>query len=202
VGQPSRDAAKYLPAARAGSREALGQALEICRGYLLRVANQGLDEDLRAKGGASDLVQETFLEAQRDFGQFHGSSEQELLAWLRLLLLHNVANFTRRYRGTGKRRVDREVGLDGTESAAGRKARLATDTPSPSKEAMAHEQAEKVQQALKRLPEDYRRVIVLRNQERRSFEEMGPLMGRSAEATRRLWSRAVERLQRELEASS
>jgi RNA polymerase sigma-70 factor (ECF subfamily) len=201
VDQPAKDAAQYLPAARAGSREALGQALEICRGYLLRVANQGLDQDLRAKGGASDLVQETFLEAQRDFGQFQGSSEQELLAWLRLLLVHNVANFTRRYRGTDKRRVDREVGLDGTESAAGRRARLATDTPSPSGHAMAHEQAEKVRQALERLPEDYRRVIVLRNQERRSFEEIGPLMERSAEAARRLWSRAVERLQRELEAS-
>jgi RNA polymerase sigma-70 factor (ECF subfamily) len=202
VAQSPKDAAQYLPAARAGSREALGQALEICRSYLLSVANQGLDQDLRAKGGASDLVQETFLEAQRDFGTFQGSSEEELLAWLRLLLLHNVANFTRRYRGTDKRRVAREVGLDGTESAAGRRARLATDTPSPSSEAMAHEQAEKIQQALERLPEDYRRVILLRNQERRSFEEIGPLMGRSAEAARRLWSRAIERLQRELEAAS
>jgi RNA polymerase sigma-70 factor (ECF subfamily) len=199
---PARDAAQYLPAARAGSREALGQALELCRGYLLRVANQGLDEDLRAKGGASDLVQETFLEAQRDFGSFQGSSEQELLAWLRRLLLHNVANFTRRYRGTDKRRLGREIELEGAKAPAGRKGRLATDTPSPSSEAIAHEQAEKIQQALERLPEDYCRVILLRNQERRSFGEIGGLMGRSAEAARRLWSRAVERLQRELEASS
>jgi RNA polymerase sigma-70 factor (ECF subfamily) len=202
VDQPARDAVQYLAAARAGSREALGQALEICRGYLLRVANQGLDQDLRAKGGASDLVQETFLEAHRDFGCFQGSSEQEFLAWLRLLLLHNVANFTRRYRGTDKRRVGREVELDGAESPACRRAGLATDTPSPSSEAIAHEQAEKIQQALERLPDDYRRVLQLRNQERRSFEEIGPLMERSAEATRRLWTRAVERLQRELEASS
>jgi RNA polymerase sigma-70 factor (ECF subfamily) len=202
VAQPARDAAEYLPAARAGSREALGQALEICRGYLLRVANQGLDEDLRAKGGASDLVQETFLEAQRDFGRFQGSSEEELLAWLRLLLLHNVANFTRRYRGTDKRRVDREVGLDGTESAAARRAGLAADTPSPSGEAITREQAERLRQALEHLPEDYGRVVRLRNQERRSFEEIGTLLGRSAEAARRLWSRAVERLQRELETPS
>jgi RNA polymerase sigma-70 factor, ECF subfamily len=200
VVQPARDASEYLPAARAGSREALGQALEICRGYLLRVANQGLDQDLRAKGGASDLVQETFLEAQRDFGRFEGSSEQELLAWLRQLLLHNVANFTRRYRGTDKRRVDREVELDEAESHTGGTAGLATDTPSPSTEAIAREQAEKIQQALERLPEDYRRVILLRNQERRSFEEIGQVMERSAEAARRLWSRAIEKLQRELES--
>lgn len=202
MAQPERDASEYLPAARAGSREALGQALEICRGYLLHVANQGLEADLRAKGGASDLVQETFLEAQRDFGCFQGSSEQELLAWLRQLLLHNVANFSRRYRGTEKRQVGREVELHESESPTGRAAGLTMDTPSPSAEAMAREQAEKIQQALERLPEDYRRVIVLRNQDRRSFEGIGQVMERSAEAARRLWSRAIEKLQRELEAPS
>jgi RNA polymerase sigma-70 factor (ECF subfamily) len=191
-----------LPAARAGSREALGQALEICRGYLLRVANQGLDADLQAKGGASDLVQETFLEAQRDFGCFQGSSEEELLAWLRQLLLHNVANFSRRYRGTEKRHLAREVELDAPQLAAGGKADLAADIPSPSTEAISREQAEKIQRVLERLPADYCRVILLRNQERRPFAEIGQLMGRSAEAARRLWSRAIERLQQELEASS
>ena len=200
--QPARDASQFLPAARAGSREALGEALEICRGYLLRVANQGLDADLRAKGGASDLVQETFLEAQRDFRGFQGSSEQELLAWLRQLLLHNVANFSRRYRGTEKRRVGREVEWDGARLAAGGNAELAADMPSPSSEAIAHEQAEKIQRVLERLPADYCRVILLRNQERRPFEEIGQMMGRSAEAARRLWSRAIERLQQELEGSS
>jgi RNA polymerase sigma-70 factor (ECF subfamily) len=202
VVEPARDASQYLAAARAGSREALGQALEICRGYLLRVANQGLDADLRAKGGASDLVQETFLEAQRDFSGFHGSSEQELLAWLRQLLLHNVANFSRRYRGTEKRHIGREVGLDQAQVAGSAGAELAADVPSPSSEAMAREQAEKIQRLLERLPPDYGRVIVLRNQERRSFEEIGQLMGRSADAARRLWSRAIERLQQDLEASS
>ena len=199
--EPARDASQFLPAARAGSREALGEALEICRGYLLRVANQGLDADLRAKGGASDLVQETFLEAQRDFGGFRGSSEQELLAWLRQLLLHNVANFSRRYRDTDKRCVGREVELGGAQLAAGRGAELAANVPSPSTEAITREQAEKIQRVLERLPADYGRVILLRNQERRSFAEIGPLMGRSAEAARRLWSRAIERLQQELESA-
>jgi hypothetical protein len=68
-----------LAAARRGSREALGQSLEACRRYLLAIADRQLDQDLQAKGGASDLVQETFLEAQRDFGQFHGPSPDELI---------------------------------------------------------------------------------------------------------------------------
>src|SRR5262249_3376165 len=103
----SRSAAQWLGSARTGAREALGRALEGCRDYLLMVANKELDPQLQAKGGASDLVQQTFLEAQRDFGRFQGNSEDELLAWLRRLLLHNLADFTRRYRDTGKRQADR-----------------------------------------------------------------------------------------------
>src|SRR5262245_26207367 len=70
------NAARWLPAARAGSSEALGQVLEACRGYLLLIAGQELEPALRAKGGASDLVQQTFLEAQRDFAGFHGTTHE------------------------------------------------------------------------------------------------------------------------------
>jgi len=200
MAQPPEGAAEHLTEARAGSREALGQALQACRDYLLRIANQKLDADLQAKGGASDLVQETFLEAYRDFARFQGTTEAELLAWLRCLLLNNMANFTRYYRATGKRQVGREVRLEGGDSARAGNADFIADTCSPSTEAMAHEKAEAVARALERLPEDYRRVITLRNQERREFDDIGRLMGRSTDAARRLWSRAIERLQHELEA--
>src|SRR5262245_34174522 len=112
MGRPAKDVSDWLPAARAGSMEALGQALEQFRRYLLRIAERELDPELRAKGGASDLVQLTFLEAQRDFARFHGDSGPEQRAWLRRLLVDNLANFERRYRGTAKRRVAREVALD------------------------------------------------------------------------------------------
>ncbi|HKB02640.1 MAG TPA: sigma-70 family RNA polymerase sigma factor [Gemmataceae bacterium] len=197
----SPDAAQWLSAARGGSREALGRLLEACRDYLLLVANQELDVDLRAKGGASDLVQQTFLEAQRDFGAFQGASEEELLAWLRRLLVHNLADFARRYRGTGKRRAEREVALEGDSAAAGPAAGLAADTPSPSGRAVAREEDEGLERALARLPEDYRTVIVLRYREERSFEEIGQLIDRSPNAARKLWLRAVERLRAELEGS-
>jgi RNA polymerase sigma-70 factor (ECF subfamily) len=202
MAQPPEDAAHSLAAARAGSREALGQVLEACRAYLLRIANEGVAADVQAKGGASDLVQETFLEAQRDFGRFRGNSEVELLAWLRCLLLNNVSNFARHYRTTGKRQVGREVPLKGSDSSRAGEVGFVANTPSPSMEAMAHEKAEAVARALERLPADYRQVITLRNQERREFEEIGRLMDRSADAARRLWSRAIERLQHELESTA
>src|SRR5262249_6843956 len=144
MSESAKDAGDWLAAARAGSQQALGQALEVCRGYLLLVAERQLGTDLRAKGGASDLVQETFLEAQRDFRQFQGTSEEELRAWLQRLLLNNLGTFARRYRDAHCRDVSREQPLEpgGSSNAQGG---IAAPTPSPSGQAMEREQAEELQ---------------------------------------------------------
>jgi RNA polymerase sigma-70 factor (ECF subfamily) len=197
--EPPDDAARWLTEARAGSREALGKVLLAARQYLISIARQELDPDLRAKNSPSDLVQETFVEAQRAFGQFQGDTEAELLAWLRQLLLHRVGKLRRSFRDTHKRRLAREVALGGDSSCEGPAGGLAAaNMLSPSGEAMEHEQDRALQAALKRLSDDYRRVITLRYQEELSFEEIGRLLCRSPDAARKLWARAVERLQEEL----
>jgi RNA polymerase sigma-70 factor, ECF subfamily len=188
-----------VAAARGGSREALGRALEACRRYLLGVAEGELSPDLRSKGGASDLVQETFLEAQRDFARFEGSSPEELRAWLRQVLLHNVGAFTRRYRATGKREIAREVGFGADGSLLGIQQVPAGSTLSPSGVAIEHEQGLALRRAVDRLPEEYRRVVVLRFQDGLSFEEIGQITDRTADAARKVWSRAMERLRLEWE---
>jgi RNA polymerase sigma-70 factor, ECF subfamily len=196
---PAQDVGRWLTAARDGSAEALGRALECYRNYLLLVAQRELDSALQPKAGASDLVQETFLEAQRDFGLFHGASEGELRAWLRRLLLNNVANFTRRYRDTDKRQVGLEQPLEPSSWSGTAGCNLPADTPSPSGHAIGHEQAEALRRALGRLPEEHREVLRLRYEEARSFEEIAQALGRTANAVRKLWARAVGRLRQELE---
>src|SRR6516164_5220320 len=93
--QTTAGTAHLLSAARAGSREALGQMLQDCRDYLLHIAIKELNPALQGKAGASDLVQQTLTEATRDFPAFQGQSEQELFRWLRRMLLNNIYNFTR-----------------------------------------------------------------------------------------------------------
>jgi RNA polymerase sigma-70 factor (ECF subfamily) len=197
--ESAQDAGQLLAAARAGSREALGNVLESCRKYLSLVAARELDCDLHAKGGTSDLVQETFLEAQRDFARFQGNSEGELLAWLRQILLNNVSNFTRRYRGTRKRELNREVPIATEDSASSPGLVLPDLMLTPYSQAVQHEQAEALRRAVERLPEEYRQAIVLRYLEGRSFEEIGQRLGRSPDAARKLWSRAMERLRQQWE---
>jgi RNA polymerase sigma-70 factor, ECF subfamily len=198
MSEPPDEPGDWLSAARDGSREAIGQALEACRRYLLQIAREELDPALQAKGGASDIVQETFLEAQRDFARFHGSSANELRAWLRHLLRHQVLMLARRYRSTQKRGLDREAALDVVFDAERGSEVPDAFQETPSCQAMAQEEAESIQRALARLPDDYRQVIVWRYQENRSFEEIARRLERSPNATSKLWARALERLQHEL----
>jgi RNA polymerase sigma-70 factor (ECF subfamily) len=192
---PGHDAgiAKCIALARAGSREALGRLLDWCRPYLLLVSNRELDSDLYAKAGPSDVVQQTFLEAQQDFADFRGTSEADLLAWLRGILRHNLASLHRHYHGTAMRCYDREIPLDYAAEEG-----LVSPSASPCGKAVAHEQLEALEQALARLPDDYRQTIELHHHQGRTFAEIGVLLDRSAEAARKLWARAIDRLQQEL----
>jgi RNA polymerase sigma-70 factor (ECF subfamily) len=198
--QPSKDIAQWLAEARAGSSEALGRALEACRGYLLKIARRQLDRELKAKAGASDLLQETFLEAQRDFVTFHGQTEREWLAWLRQLLLHNLANFTRSFH-TAKREIDCETPLHKKGLSTHVQFGLATPEPSPMDQAVANEEADRIHQVLRRVPKDYRQVILLRYQEDRSFAEISQRIGRSENAVRKLFVRAIDKVCQELKPS-
>jgi RNA polymerase sigma-70 factor (ECF subfamily) len=186
---------ELLSAARTGNGPALGRLLEAYRRYLLLLARLEIDRRLQGKLDPSDLVQDTFLEAHRDFPQFRGSSETELLAWLRQVLIRNLANQVRRYLGTRGRdvRLERElVELDRSSQAPA--GWLAGPLSSPSKQADRREQGVLLAEALGRLPEDYCEVIVLRHLEELSFPEVAARMGRSVEGVKKLWARALARL--------
>jgi len=183
-----------------GSHEALGGLLEAYRYYLLSVANQEIKADLKAKGGASDIVQETFLEAQRDFVGFEGTTEMEFRAWLRRILLNNLLNFERGYRRTGKRRLASEIPLQTDRSSRDLLAQIRSEVETPSRQAMENEQIRKLIEAATRLPNDYRRVIELRYGRDLAFDDIAQEMDRSPVAVRKLWARAVKRLQAEIQA--
>jgi RNA polymerase sigma-70 factor (ECF subfamily) len=193
------DLARWIEAARQGSEEALGRILEQCRPYLLVIANQEIAPDLQAKVAPSDLVQETFLEAHQDFRSFQGMSREELLAWLRSILRNNLANVRRKYRETDKRQISREISLRDTPYGYLLKG-LADSGETPSEQLIDQEEDQALVRALGQLPEEYRQVIQLREYENCSYEAIAQRMGRSAEAARKLHTRAVDLLGQLLES--
>jgi RNA polymerase sigma-70 factor (ECF subfamily) len=191
---------EWLAAARAGSSEALGRLLLAYRPYLIVTVQSQIKPDLQVKADPSDLVQETFLEAQRDFASFRGQTPEDLVAWLRRLLLNNLANLRRQYRGTEKRELKRELSIEDNPGVEQNPAVL--DELTPQRSAVAREEADLIRRALDRLPENYRRVLQLRHQEDKSFAEVGRILNVSAEAARKLWTRAVVRLREVMEPPS
>src|SRR5437867_10439470 len=94
-----QDPEQFLRLAREGSSSALGQLLELYRNYLSLLARLQIGRRLQGKVDGSDLVQETFLRAHRDFGQFRGNTEEELISWLRQILSARLSDLVRHYLG-------------------------------------------------------------------------------------------------------
>jgi RNA polymerase sigma-70 factor (ECF subfamily) len=188
--------------ARAGDGAALGRLLELYRNYLRLQARTLIGLALRVRLDPSDLVQETFLEAHRDFGSFAGAGEGELIAWLRRILVRNLADQAKRHQA-GRRDLRRQESLEAllARSSAAVQDALAAGLSTPSARAARREQAVVLADALARLRPDDREVIELRHLQRLKFDEIAAHMGRSPGAVRVLWARALERLHRTLEGT-
>jgi RNA polymerase sigma-70 factor (ECF subfamily) len=200
-GDPDRDEQfqSWIRQARAGDSEALGAMVEACQTYLLAIAKRTIPETLRSKCDPHDLVQETALAAHRDFAAFAGEHRLALLLWLRRILLNRASNATRQFKQTEKRLIRREVPVEMLRAIA---EELVDQAPTPLARVLHAEQIERVRQCLKRLPDHMKQVIVLRIHERQTFPHIGLVMGRSADAARKLWARAMQRLEVELRSGS
>lgn len=189
-----------LERARAGETEAFGELLAKYHNYLRLMARTLLGSTVTLRVDSSDVVQEAFLEAYRDFPRFAGSTEAELLAWLRRILARNLADRARYVNAEvrSQRRTQSLETLLGQASYSVEKALAATAT-TPSAAAARRERAVLLADALESLRADYREVVILRNLEGLEFSEVAARMGRSSGAIRMLWARAIERLSAALE---
>ena len=184
---------------RGGDAAARARVLARYQAWLHVLAAAQIGGRYRGKFDASDIVQQTLLEACRDLPQFRGGTEAELLAWLRQVLAHVLGHEFRRYAGTQQRDVAREVSLEQSLAQSSQRLgdMLAASDSSPSQQAVRHEQEVMLAEVLARLPDDYREVLILRNLEGLSHEEVAQRMGRGVGAVRMLWVRALARVRKE-----
>jgi RNA polymerase sigma-70 factor (ECF subfamily) len=187
--------------ARQGDRRALGRLLEMYRNYLRLLARQQIGRKLQGKVDPSDLVQETFLAAQRDFAMFRGGSEAELVKWLRQIFAARLADLVRRYVTARSRdvRLEQELAAELDESASGWDLQFLCPRQSPSESAVRREQAVLLADALSRLPAHYSEVIILRHLESCPFAEVAARMQRTLKSVEGLWVRALAALREALE---
>ncbi len=177
---------------------ALDELLGAFRRYLVGLARNQVNPRIQGKLDASDLAQETLLEAHQHFAGFRGGSEAEFIGWLRSILAGVIANHTRRYLGTQRRnaRLERPLSIAGPGQASESPLPLAADTNTPSQQAVDRESQKELVWAIQQLPEHYQQVIKLRQIEGRPFAEVAERMGRTVQSAEKLWFRALARLRR------
>ena len=162
---------RHLPALRARARSRLPSAL-------------------KSKVAESDVIQEAYLAAFLAIDGFEDRGDGSFAAWLRRILERRIANEVRDGLVARKRDARREVRIPTGTGAAG----AAMDQLSPSAEVIADEDATRVRAARNSLSSDHRAVIALVHDEGLTLAAAGERMGRSADATRKLYARAVAEL--------
>jgi RNA polymerase sigma-70 factor (ECF subfamily) len=198
-GSESRQVEGLLAAARDGAAAPFGQLLQVYRNYLTVLATTQLDRRLRRRVSPSDLVQEAMLAAHRDFGQFQGHTQRQFLAWLRQILINCLHRAIETHLKTKMRDVRCEVSIEALHASLDRSTAdlaglFADPAPSPGAPLRAHERAIAVANQLAALRPDYRDVIIMRNLQGLSFEDIASRMERNPGAVRMLWLRAMEKL--------
>ena len=154
--------------------------------------------DLKRKFSVDDVLQETWITAFRRFSEFESRGEGAFGAWIGQIAIFKLKEEIRRFRGTARRGASREVSRGARPDTTW----FQGANPSPSQHAMGREMELRLQAAITTLPEDYREALHLVQTQRLSLRDAAERMGRSREAMKKHYARAVGRLAAILEVGS
>jgi RNA polymerase sigma-70 factor (ECF subfamily) len=153
---------------------------------------------LRRREDASDIVQQTVVEAFTAIEQFKGKSEPEFSAWLKQILRRNVSNLVRDNRAA-KRDVRREQYLDaehGSVSITWMQP-MGKETP-PSQHVIKAEAALNLARAIGELPDAQRDAVRMRHLEGLGIQEIADAMDKTPTAVAGLVRRGLAALRQKL----
>ena len=180
--------------------QAAGPQVERFREYLCLLARAHLPPRHPSRIEASDIVQETLLEAYSQRGNFRGQSDGEMAAWLKQMLVHNLADALRG-RERAKRDVRREQSIEGAieDSFCRTESWLAAHEASPSQQAIRIEQLLHLADSLARLPEEQRDAVVLHHLQGWSLAQIATHLDRSEASIAGLLRRGLKKLRELME---
>lgn len=159
----------------------LDETREVLKSFMVEIPRS-----LQARVDKSDMVQEVLLKiSQNDYGLDEMNPPQRRL-FLRKMLATRVTDFIRAH-FSFKRDPRREENLEMEVSARG---------ATPSADLIQEERQRTLHAAIATLPAEYQHVLRLRHGEGLGFAEIGARTGRSPDAARVLWGRAVKQLKR------
>jgi RNA polymerase sigma-70 factor (ECF subfamily) len=197
-----RDTRRLVDLAREGDVSACERLFRAYSAKLEAAIKREMNEPLRAKMDAADVLQETYLEALRDFATFEYRGKGSLYAWFRQISRNKIRELHRHFFRVRKRAAGREATRARRprgETEQGTVERHPASGTTPTGAARRREGAAEIALRLARLPRDYRLVISLVRIEELPISEAARVMGRSENAVKKLLARALEQLRAEFE---
>jgi RNA polymerase sigma-70 factor, ECF subfamily len=165
-----------LQRAQAGEPRAFEELFAGYRAYLLQFVELRLDPKLRSRVDASDVVQEAEMEAARRLKGYVEGPPVPFRLWLRQIVQDRLLNLHRRHVTTARRAVSREQPLPERSSLLLAQRLLAAGS-TPSQRVSRREQVLRLRQGMAQLSENDREILLLRNFEGLSNQEVGHLLG-------------------------
>ncbi len=160
------------------------------RPLLLDMAKERICREIQSKVGASDIVQQTMLEAYQGVHTIQPEDDRHIFNWLSKILLHNLKDVSKSFRQAKKRSVQRERRLPSEGNLADRKGFT--------QPLELQEDLTLLCSALTCLPRAHQQVLTWRYHEQLTFPEIAELVGRTEDAVRMQVKRALHRLAREM----
>lgn len=180
--------------ARRGDAEARERLLAELRPKLRMWAEHSLNSRIAARVDASDITQATLLDLHEKIGQFAGSTEGELIDWLRRVLENNILDAVRQATAK-KRHIGREQRIDvAPEDGDALASNLAGDYSTPSMKAIRNENDIRLQEALNQLLPDQQLVVRLVHFQGKSLEAAAQELNRTTAAAAKLLQRGIKNL--------
>ena len=182
--------AELVRRARGGDDRAFTALCERHRARLEARVLRFVAGGLRRKVSAADVLQETYLVAHRRLADFEDRGEGTFAAWLGQIAEWKAHEAVRRFAGTAKRGAAKELSRGARRDTA----EVPGAVPSPSEAAVGRERAEAVRRAMSALSDDHRHVLTLVQADHLTLAQAAVLLGRSHDATKKLYARALARL--------
>lgn len=178
----------------ADSSSETDEEFEAFRSYLHVLAETQLHTRLKSKVDASDIVQQTMLQAYQAREQFRGNTEAEKAAWLRTILSNVLFGLARGF-SRQRRDVSREQSIQAVEqSSLQLMGLLSSEVSSPSANLHRHERANQLAQAMLKLTAEQRKAIMLKYWQGQTLNEISDELGKSNEAVAGLIFRGMRKL--------
>lgn len=164
------------------------------RPILLSIAEAMISPTLRGHLEASDLVQQTFLEAHCNAEKLAGTESAPLFGWLRICLKNNLLDAVKHLKSQ-KNDLKRQMRISELAESFDRMEQLlVADQTSPSQIAERNEQILILLALLQEIPPDQKTAVIMKHLRGCSLKEIAEELNRSESATAGLLHRGRQNL--------